>query len=178
MDAFCYCWRLLFLIVVDLAEVVQECLLEGVEWPWRQVLLVFQRSLSIPWLPLLTKLSYADGLPSVSTTQATASVACDICNKRFIGINRKYLLKRHKITHSGEKPFHCPYCNHKANIKQNLDVHIKRRHFGNASPANHCVAVPTQYSIASLTEEIDVNNSDNHSWDKGMHFFSWLSPSW
>ena len=59
---------------------------------------------------------------------ATPALCCQICGKGFFGFNRKFLLKRHMILHSGVKPYHCPHCNHKANIKQNLEVHIKRKH--------------------------------------------------
>ena len=65
---------------------------------------------------------------AASPYAASTSVNCEMCQKAFFGINRKYLLKRHMITHSGEKPFQCPYCDHRANIKQNMDVHIKRKH--------------------------------------------------
>ncbi|KAK4309643.1 hypothetical protein Pmani_018754 [Petrolisthes manimaculis] len=55
-------------------------------------------------------------------------IKCQTCGKTFYGFNRKFLLKRHMITHTGEKPFHCPHCPHRANLKQNLEVHIKRKH--------------------------------------------------
>ena len=64
------------------------------------------------------------------------SVQCEICKKYFHGNNCKYLLKRHMITHSGEKPFKCPFCPHRANIKQNLDMHIKRRHIRSGISSN------------------------------------------
>ncbi|XP_066964667.1 protein tramtrack, beta isoform-like isoform X13 [Macrobrachium rosenbergii] len=61
-------------------------------------------------------------------TLATVGVECVTCGKTFHGFNRKFLLKRHMITHTGEKPFQCPHCPHRANLKPNLDVHIKRKH--------------------------------------------------
>lgn len=70
--------------------------------------------------------------PQMPTTPNFATVGvcvkCQTCGKTFYGFNRKFLLKRHMITHTGEKPFHCPHCPHRANLKQNLEVHIKRKH--------------------------------------------------
>ncbi|XP_071528433.1 uncharacterized protein [Panulirus ornatus] len=61
-------------------------------------------------------------------TNPSVAVECITCGKTFYGFNRKFLLKRHMITHTGEKPFQCPHCPHRANLKQNLEVHIKRKH--------------------------------------------------
>ncbi|XP_050728523.1 longitudinals lacking protein, isoforms H/M/V-like isoform X20 [Eriocheir sinensis] len=63
-----------------------------------------------------------------ATTSPSVGVECFTCGKTFYGFNRKFLLKRHMITHTGEKPFQCPHCPHRANLKQNLEVHIKRKH--------------------------------------------------
>jgi len=84
----------------------------------KNILLVFQGS-GLFWQQRLSR--------ACNTNQE--AVNCQVCNKVFYGVNRKFLLKRHLITHSGEKPFECPYCDHKANIKQNLDNHIRRKHF-------------------------------------------------
>ncbi|XP_063612811.1 longitudinals lacking protein, isoforms A/B/D/L-like isoform X12 [Penaeus indicus] len=65
-------------------------------------------------------------LPTPSSQ--SVAVECITCGKTFYGFNRKFLLKRHMITHTGEKPFQCPHCPHRANLKQNLEVHIKRKH--------------------------------------------------
>ncbi|XP_068237700.1 protein tramtrack, alpha isoform-like isoform X21 [Palaemon carinicauda] len=50
---------------------------------------------------------------------------CHICNKKF---NFPSLLSRHLRVHTGERPFHCPYCNHSANQKSNLIIHIRSSH--------------------------------------------------
>ncbi|XP_066964665.1 protein tramtrack, beta isoform-like isoform X11 [Macrobrachium rosenbergii] len=51
--------------------------------------------------------------------------ACHVCNKKF---NFPSLLTRHMRVHTGERPFHCPYCNHSANQKSNLIIHIRSSH--------------------------------------------------
>ncbi|MPC49210.1 Zinc finger protein 148 [Portunus trituberculatus] len=55
-------------------------------------------------------------------TSPSVAVECFTCGKSFYGFNRKFLLKRHMITHTGEKPFQCPHCPHRANLKQNLEA--------------------------------------------------------
>lgn len=89
---------------------------------WQSSVLAAQRTLASGALSSSTG-SIPDG--GGATTPA---LCCQICGKGFFGFNRKFLLKRHMIVHSGVKPYHCPHCNHKANIKQNLEVHIKRKH--------------------------------------------------
>lgn len=50
---------------------------------------------------------------------------CPTCSKAFVlGTD----LKRHLLIHTGEKPFKCPHCPHRANRKGNLLVHIMNRH--------------------------------------------------
>ena len=52
-------------------------------------------------------------------------VACSLCGK----LVRPAKMKRHLIIHTGQKPFECPHCHHKTNRKENLDDHIRRRHY-------------------------------------------------
>ena len=47
---------------------------------------------------------------------------CVICKKSFFDAHH---LRRHRIIHSGEKPFACDLCNFKCNRKSNLNVHMK-----------------------------------------------------
>ncbi|XP_066964673.1 protein tramtrack, beta isoform-like isoform X17 [Macrobrachium rosenbergii] len=48
---------------------------------------------------------------------------CSLCGK---GFQSPKDLRRHILTHTGEKPYVCPYCNHRANQKSNLKSHMMR----------------------------------------------------
>ncbi|KAK4325340.1 hypothetical protein Pmani_004057 [Petrolisthes manimaculis] len=54
-----------------------------------------------------------------------ASHQCTYCPKRFF---LRSDLTRHHRTHTGEKPFKCPYCDHSTAIKYNLKKHLISRH--------------------------------------------------
>lgn len=51
------------------------------------------------------------------------------------------------LTHTGEKPFHCPYCPYKAALKFNLVSHIKNIH--KSVPSSNCSSSNTGSSITS-----------------------------
>ena len=50
---------------------------------------------------------------------------CPLCRKSFA---KKYDLNRHVKTHTGERPFNCPFCLHTASRNDNLRVHIYTMH--------------------------------------------------
>lgn len=56
------------------------------------------------------------------------TTVCTVCQATFSGSKRNYLLNRHMVIHTGEKPFHCPHCMHRTNRKENLTLHILCRH--------------------------------------------------
>lgn len=56
------------------------------------------------------------------------SSMCRVCGKRFQGSNHKFLLRRHILTHTGERRHACPYCSYQANQAGNLNRHIRNLH--------------------------------------------------
>lgn len=76
-------------------------------------------------------------VPSLQeVTGQEGSASCTVCGKTFEGHKFKFRLRRHMIIHTGEKPFACPYCPHRANIRNNLTRHIFFQHGG--VPAGGC----------------------------------------
>ncbi|XP_042875805.1 zinc finger protein 628-like [Penaeus japonicus] len=65
-----------------------------------------------------------------------AGVRCPVCGRFITGVNRKQNLERHMLTHSGERPFRCPYCPHGSNRVDNLKLHIRRVHLLPASTSS------------------------------------------
>ncbi|XP_068237698.1 longitudinals lacking protein, isoforms H/M/V-like isoform X19 [Palaemon carinicauda] len=53
---------------------------------------------------------------------------CVVCGRTFSGKNKHFNLQRHIRTHTGERPFPCPYCPHRATQKGNLKGHIISQH--------------------------------------------------
>jgi len=51
--------------------------------------------------------------------------SCLVCGKTF---GQPYNLKRHVLTHTGDRPFQCPRCDYKASQNVHLEKHIRRIH--------------------------------------------------
>jgi hypothetical protein len=51
---------------------------------------------------------------------------CDMCGKSF---STRAILQRHKMGHTGEKPYQCRYCEYATAQKCNLKRHMMSKHF-------------------------------------------------
>lgn len=51
---------------------------------------------------------------------------CPVCCKEVKGDKQDF--KRHYMTHTGERPFACNFCQYRACHKSNLLKHVKRQH--------------------------------------------------
>ncbi|KAK1172687.1 zinc finger protein 516-like isoform X1 [Acipenser oxyrinchus oxyrinchus] len=56
--------------------------------------------------------------------------ACNICGKSF---PFQSSLSQHMRKHTGDKPYKCPYCDHRASQKGNLKIHIRSHKMGTLS---------------------------------------------
>ncbi|XP_055987504.1 zinc finger protein 516 [Sorex fumeus] len=71
----------------------------------------------------------ADGEPEADRA---ASHSCCICGK---GFPFQSSLSQHMRKHTGEKPYKCPYCDHRASQKGNLKIHIRGHRGGTLAQA-------------------------------------------
>ena len=63
-----------------------------------------------------------------SSPTSERKISCTVCGRTFTGSKRRYLLNRHYMTHTGERPFHCTYCDYSSSRKYNLKLHILSYH--------------------------------------------------
>ncbi|KAF0297332.1 Ras-responsive element-binding protein 1 [Amphibalanus amphitrite] len=63
-------------------------------------------------------------------SNAPNKIPCKVCKREFPWTSS---LKRHELTHSGEKPYKCPHCPVNFTTKSNCDRHLVRKHSGGAS---------------------------------------------
>ncbi|XP_061458729.1 POZ-, AT hook-, and zinc finger-containing protein 1 isoform X5 [Rhineura floridana] len=82
-----------------------------------------------------------NGVPGLDDTAAPRKrsrtrkqVACEICGKIFRDV---YHLNRHKLSHSGEKPYSCPVCGLRFKRKDRMSYHV-RSHDGSVGKPYIC----------------------------------------
>ncbi|XP_043217635.1 ras-responsive element-binding protein 1-like isoform X2 [Amphibalanus amphitrite] len=63
-------------------------------------------------------------------SNAPNKIPCRFCDRVFPWSSS---LKRHELTHSGEKPYSCPHCPVHFTTKSNCDRHLVRKHSGGSS---------------------------------------------
>lgn len=66
-----------------------------------------------------------NGSSSVVVGGGGLSVICPVCGKL---ISRRDNLRVHMRTHTGEKPYACPYCPHRSKTGGNLRKHVRSIH--------------------------------------------------
>ncbi|KAG0721087.1 Protein tramtrack, alpha isoform [Chionoecetes opilio] len=59
---------------------------------------------------------------------------CPICGRAS---SRRDNLERHIRSHLGDKPFKCPFCSFRSQLKWNMKSHIERRHPQTCAPPHH-----------------------------------------
>lgn len=62
-------------------------------------------------------------------SSAPNRVSCPYCHRKFPWSSS---LRRHVLTHTGQKPFKCPHCTLLFTTKSNCDRHLLRKHGGSA----------------------------------------------
>jgi KRAB domain-containing zinc finger protein len=60
--------------------------------------------------------------------------ACEICGHTF---SRNHHLQRHKLIHTGERPFRCEHCDKSFSRKERLNAHLVKDHFQGQALLGH-----------------------------------------
>ena len=75
---------------------------------------------------VMTPIDEIENQAEISRNEAGLKIwTCRVCGHIF---KHKYNFIKHYRTHTGEKPFACPYCPYRSNQNSNLQCHVLSRH--------------------------------------------------
>ncbi|CAB1341406.1 unnamed protein product [Coregonus sp. 'balchen'] len=107
--------------------------------------------------------------PNPSPNQVRKNHACEACGKAFRDV---YHLNRHRLSHSDEKPYHCPICQQRFKRKDRMSYHTCTSAFATrdrlrAHLIRHEEKVPCHIcgkllSAAYITDHMRVHNQSQH----------------
>lgn len=84
-----------------------------------------------------SRMGSAGGAMSVGDVKIVAStktrLSCQLCGRMF---GQMEDLRRHFRTHTGEKPYTCPYCPYRAAVKSSVIRHARTIHGATATSQN------------------------------------------
>ncbi|XP_063595839.1 zinc finger protein 536-like [Penaeus indicus] len=99
----------------------------------------------------------------VSSRGSGEAILCPVCGKIISGRNKRQNLQYHMITHTGHKPFQCPYCPHRANRSDNMKIHIRSRHLRQTSSTKSLTSEPSQ---PNPTQVVEANSLESQIQDQ------------